>query len=159
MRTHLSGQEMLDALEAAPSAEVLDHLAACARCRDERDRLQVTMTGMAEQSREDASRPEAAWDRQTRQIMARVREPRRVVLSWRWGLAPALVGLAALAVVWFHGQTARISTPVENDEAFLAAVQDSVGADVPTALRPLALLLDAVEERETIPGLTGRRGG
>ncbi len=159
MRTHLSDQEMLDALEAAPSAEVLDHLAACARCREERDRLQATMTGIAEQAREDASRSEAAWDRQTRRIMARVREPRQVVLSWRWCFTPALAGLAALAVVWFHGQTARISGPVQNDEALLAAVRESIQADVPAALRPLALLLDAAEENDTSPGLNGRQGG
>ncbi len=159
MREHLSDQEIAESLDTDPSREAGDHLAACPTCRAERQRMQATVMDMAAVAREWADRPEIAWDRQARQIMTRARQSPRPAPRWRWAYAPALVGLAALAGIWFQGHTTTPVRPVESDEALLAGVQQAVRAEVPAALRPMALLLDAMEDDETTGGHTSRHGG
>ena len=159
MRGHLSNRDLMESLDADPSGDVRDHLAACATCRAERDRLQATVTGLTDAVHAWADRPEATWDRQVRQILANVDASPSPVPRWRWAVAPALVGLAALAGVWFHGHSPQMLTPTETDEALLAGVQRAVRAEVPSALRPVALLLDAVEDDETTRGRGNRQGG
>jgi len=158
MHGHLSDRDMIELLDDEPSGALLEHLAGCARCRAERARLQVTLTELAEQAREGANRPEAAWDRQARQILARLRVPERRALPWRWTWAPALIGVAILAGLWFRGPSPQAPSPAETDEALLAAVDRHIQGDVPLALRPAALLLGAVEDRDP-SDRDGRQGG
>ena len=158
MNTHLTDAEMRDAVDGGISAQALAHLAECARCAAERDRLQETVAAVAAQARHAAERSEAAWDRQARQLLYRVQEPRRTRRRWRWATVPALVGIAALAGVWLQHESP--SHPLaENDEALLTAVQQSIRADIPSALRPVALLLDGDEDQEASSGRNGRQGG
>ena len=159
MHGHLTDRDMMEALHKAPSGEVRDHLAGCPSCRAERERLQAALTGFAEQAHAWADRSDAAWDRQARQILARPREAQGHTLRWRWACVPALLGLAALAGLCFHGQSLRVSPPLENDEALLAAVDRSIQAEVPAALRPVTLLLGEVEDGQATRGRDGRQGG
>ncbi len=159
MRGHLSDHDLMESFDHDPPSDVCDHLAGCAACRAERERLQAAVIGLADQAHTRAGRSEAEWDRQTRQILARVHRSVRPGPRWLWAYVPALVGVAALAGVWFRSHSPRVAAPVEPDEALLAAVQQSVQAEVPSALRPLALLLDAVEDDETSNGRSGRQGG
>lgn len=159
MRGHLTDTEMTEALGDAAQTEVLDHLACCPGCRADRDRLRATLTALAEQMHVRAARPEAAWDRQARQFMARVREHPARTPRWRWAWAPALVGMAALAGVWFYDQRVGVAPPLENDEALLAAVERSIQTDVPPALRPLALLVGEMKNADASGGLEVGHGG
>ena len=158
MRGHLNDTEMTEALQGSPPVDVLSHIAGCPSCRAECERLQATLTGVAEQAREWANRSDATWDRQARQIMARARERQRPP-RWRWVWAPALVGMAGLAGVWFHNQRTQVVPPLENDEALLAAVERSIQTDVPAALRPLALLVGEVKDGEAKGSLDMEQGG
>jgi anti-sigma factor RsiW len=149
MRGHLTDTEIAEALGEAPQVEVLDHLACCPTCRADRDRLQTTLTGLTAQMRARAARPEAAWDRQARQIAGRLHERPPRAQPWRWAWAPAVVGLAALAGIWLHGQSPRVTPSTETDDALLVAVERSIHAEVPAALRPAALLVGEVGGRGT----------
>ncbi len=161
MRGHLTDTELMEGLGEAPRREVLDHLACCPTCRADRDRLQATLAGLAEQMRAGAERPEATWDHQARRIVDRLHERRDRAHPWRWAWAPAVVGLAALAGIWFHGRAPQVPRDPEADDALLFAVQRSVQAHVPVALRPAALLVGEVEGRATEAerGLESSQGG
>jgi predicted anti-sigma-YlaC factor YlaD len=161
MRGHLTDTEMAQALGEAPPGEVCDHLAGCPACRADRDRLQATLTGLAAQMRTRTARPEAAWDRQARQSAERLHERQPRAQPWRWAWAPAVVGLAALVGIWVHGQSPRVTPGTETDDALLVAVERSIHADVPAALRPAALLVGEVGGRgtEAERRLDGPQGG
>jgi|PlaIllAssembly_1097288.scaffolds.fasta_scaffold57221_2 predicted anti-sigma-YlaC factor YlaD len=161
MRGHLTDTEMAEALDEAPSGAVRDHLASCPTCRAERDRLQATLTGLAAQMQARAARPAAAWDQQARQIADRLHERQPRAQPWRWAWAPAVVGLAVLAGFWFYGQSPRMAPGTETDDALLVAVERSIHADVPAALRPAALLVGEVGGRgtEAEQSLDGPQGG
>lgn len=161
MRGHLTDAEMVEALGEAPSTTVRDHLTSCPTCRADLDRLQATLTGFAAGMQVRAARPEAAWDRQARQIADRLHQRLSRARPWRWAWAPAVVGLAVLAGIWFHGQSPRVAPGTETDDAFLIAVERSIHADVPAALRPAALLVGEVGGRgtEAERSLDGPQGG
>jgi predicted anti-sigma-YlaC factor YlaD len=149
MRGHLTDAEMADALGEAPLGEVRDHLAGCPICRADRDRLRATLTDLAAQLQTRAARPEPAWDRQARQIAERLHERQPRARPWRWAWAPAAVGLAVLAGIWFQGQSPRVAPGTETDDALLFAVEGSIHAAVPAALRPAVLLIEEVRGRGT----------
>ena len=125
------------------------HLLVCPTCRMERDRLRAALSDLAEQARVQAERSEEAWEGQRLRIAARLSD--RSPLSeghstgWRWAWVPVAVGLAALALVWWRGETPRLSPEADADHALLIAVERSVQAEVPVALRPVALLAAEIE--------------
>jgi predicted anti-sigma-YlaC factor YlaD len=145
MREHLTDEELAETLGGEPREETLAHLAECPASRAERDQLQVTLTALAGQARAQGERPEAAWERQRRQIASRLRDRAPVSRAWRWAWVPAAVALALVAVFWFRGETPPSSPGPETDHALLLAVERSLQADVPAALRPAALLAGEVE--------------
>ncbi len=158
MRAHLSNTEFMEALETSPTGEVVHHLAVCARCRADHDQLRTALARLAEDGRGHANRPDAAWERQTQEIMAQLRNPQRPALHWRWALAPAFLGLAVLVAVWWHTHGMLPSGAVESDETFLTAVQDSIQATIPAPLQPAALLAKDLEPRDVIQA-GDREGG
>ncbi len=157
MERHLTDAELVDTLEVSSGVRRA-HLDTCARCRAEYERLQATLTGLAIEAQDWADRPDAAWDRQARQIFARARARHVHVPRWRWALVPAL-GLAALVGVWWHGQGTPPSGSVESDDALLNAVQQSIHAIVPAPMQPIALLAREVEASATPPTEVRRQGG
>ncbi len=159
MRTHLSDAEMMEALDAAPTAEVLHHLAACAGCRTERERLRTALAGLGEHACGQADRPDPAWKQQVQEIVAQLRDPERPALRWRWAWVPALASLAILVGVSWDRSGTLPSRPVESDEAFLIAVQDSIQATVPAPLQPVALLARDLDAREVTHAGGDHEGG
>jgi hypothetical protein len=161
MRGHLTDTEMAEALDEAPRAELLDHLAGCPACRAERERLQATLTGLADRMRARATRPDAVWGRQARQIADRLQERRPNARPWRWAWAPAVACLATLAGIWMYGQGPRVASVSETDDALLVSVERSIRTDIPSALRPAALLIGEVGGRGAgvERGLDARQGG
>lgn len=145
MREHLTDAEMAEALGGKPGGNVLTHLSDCPACRAERDRLQAALTALAGQARAQAERPETSWERQRRQIAGRFRHRAPASRAWRWVWVPAAAGLALAAAFWFRGDSPPPPPGPENDHALLLAVERSLQADVPAALRPAALLAGEVE--------------
>jgi hypothetical protein len=161
MRGHLTDTEMAEALGGAPPDAVRDHLDCCVTCRAERDRIEETLMGLAAQIQTRAARPDAAWDRQARQIAERLRERPRRARSWRWAWAPAVAGLAALVGIWIDGRSLRVTPGTETDDALLVAVERSIQTNVPAALQPAALLIGEFGGRgtESERSLDGPKGG
>jgi hypothetical protein len=148
MRGHLTDAEMTEALGEQYTGSARAHLADCAICRVERDRLRVTLAGIVQQTRVEAKRSEAFWERQRRQIASRLGRRRQRTRPWRWVWASAAVGLAALAAVWLHGYSPRAWPGPEADHALLIAVECSLQTSLPTALRPAALLAGEFERAD-----------
>ena len=101
------------ALSAAERAEVEAHLAACASCRAERDRLESTMALLARLPRPEVS---PTFEQRFHARLAAQRAERRGFLgriAWRWVLGPGLATAAAVAVFYVGAQR-------RSDERFLA---------------------------------------
>ena len=152
MQRHLTDPEMTQALGGEAGGETLAHLAGCPTCRAQRDRLRAALTDLAEQARVQAERPEASWERQRRQIASRLGNRPSPSPRWRWAWAPAVLLLVALGSFWFYGHTPQPAQGPEADHALLIAVERSVQADVPLALRPAALLAAELEGHGTETG-------
>jgi hypothetical protein len=149
MRGHLTDSEMTEALGGELKGEALAHMDGCPTCRVERYRLRAALTDLMDQARAQAERPEASWGRQRRQIASRLGDRPSLSLGWRWAWAPALLILAALALLWPRGETRQRLPGPEADYALLTAVERSVQAGVPAALQPVALLVAEIERRGT----------
>ena len=147
MQKHLTDSQLMEALGGEPEGEARVHLAGCPNCRADRDRLRAALTGLVEQSRAQAERPEAIWEQQRRQIVSRLSRRPSSWRFWGWTWAPAAVGLAVVALFWFRGGPPQSSQGPEADHALLIAVERSAQAEVPVALRPVALLAAEVERR------------
>lgn len=90
-------------LPDARMADVERHLAECAGCRALAEELRAGQTILAELGAEALDDAMVALVRQ--RVMARVAEPRRAPVYWRWALVAALVAVAIL--VWpRHHRTA-----------------------------------------------------
>jgi hypothetical protein len=156
MRGHLTDAEITEVLNGELRGETLAHLADCPICRAERDRLRATLTGLAEGAFEQSEREEHSWERQRRQIADRlISRPFRSP-SWCWVWAPAAVGLAVVALVWFRWETPQQPLGPDANHAILTAVERSLQANVPAALQPVALLASEIERGEAE---TGREAG
>ena len=156
MQRHLTDPEMTQALGGEPGGETLAHLVGCPTCLAEWDRLRAVLTYLAEQARVQAERPVASWEGQRRRIAGRLGDRPSSSPRWRWAWAPAILLLVALGSFWFYGHTPRPSPGPEADHALLIAVERSVQAHVPLALRPAALLAAELEGHGTE---TGRKTG
>lgn len=110
------------ALPVAEQEHVAQHLAGCASCRAEHDRLAATAATLRRMAASPAISPtfeQRFYARLTAEKLARRRSlAERVGLrwagAWRW-LAPGLAGVAAAAVVLVYTGGQRRA-----DEAFLA---------------------------------------
>ncbi len=128
------------------AGEGLAHLMSCAACLEERAQLRAGLGELADHIHAKAERSEAFFQAQRGKIARRLRERRPPVRNWRWAWAPALAATALLAVFLMpDGSPVQRAEDAEADHGFLQAVQRSIQADVPEALRPAALLLGEVE--------------
>lgn len=106
------------ALEPAERAEVESHLAGCAECRAERDRLAAAIALLARLPAAPAPSPtfEQRFYARLAAEKAEARERRGLLdrIAWRW-LGPGLVGAAAtVGVILYTGAQRRA------DERYLA---------------------------------------
>ena len=160
MRKHLSDEQLTEALLHTASAEVSEHLARCAACAEEQQRLQKAFAGLSAATRATAERPEGFWYTQRAAIATRLGEsvPQRSrLLAWAGALA-ALVLLAALmmpqgAPVQSPSERAQMN-PTRNadpDHELMVGIEQSMRRQVPRALEPALLLTQemnqAVESR------------
>ncbi len=160
MRGHLTDQELMEALDGRLESEAQAHLRACAACRAERYRMRVTLAALAEETRLRAERQEVFWTRQRREIALRLAGRKILSPRWVWAWAPALLLLLGLGSFLFRGEAPQPARRTDADYELLLAVDRSLRAAVPAALRPAALLASEVErhETETTPAARGPEG-
>jgi hypothetical protein len=152
MIKHLDDEEMTALLVGEGSPEAQRHLAACAACAAERDRLATALSERRGELHRAAERPEDFWERQREAIAARRLEtnaPARGIgasatrdgasrladLSWgaRWAIAGAVAALllvASIALRWDRGPTpvlvAATPAPRVLQAAHAAAADDAL---------------------------------
>lgn len=152
MRQHLTDSELADGMARGLDAAGRLHLVECAACRAEFHQLRAAVAALASDVHKHAARPPGAWDRQRARIMSRVGQSPRGSdgpRGWAWARRPAaaLIAAALVGVIWWSG---RSSTPGQ-DPTLLVAVQHAISADAPSALRPLALLVNELERASADP--------
>ncbi len=146
MRGHLTDREMAAQAAGTLEDEGLVHLLSCAACSEERARLRAGLVELAAHIYAETGRPDAFFRAQRAIIARRLREARPPVRRWRWTWASALAATALLAVFLIpSGPPVQRPLDPEADQALLRAVQQSIQAEVPEALRPAALLLGELE--------------
>jgi predicted anti-sigma-YlaC factor YlaD len=135
---HISEEELTAALAGDASENVRAHLAACANCRDELERLRGALGGFAEAAREEAGRPEYEWTRQRAAIAERIRRQTSATHRLAWAAGFAALLLAASFFIQQGWQVEQVE--IDPDHLFLYEVQRSVWREVPAALEPATLL-------------------
>ena len=152
MLDHLDDEEMTALLAGEGSPKAQRHLAGCAACTAEHDRLATALGARRGELLRAAERPEEFWERQRRAIAARRLETsgqaraldanaarsgtsRLAELTWgaRWaiaGTAAALLLVAGIALRWDRGPAPVLvaSTPVPQmpSAAHAAAADDAL---------------------------------
>lgn len=152
MGEHLDDNQWLELANAEGRTSAQEHLAECAECRGELERLRGSLEEYQRTARELAERPESFWLRQRTLIASRALGRRAMPrLAWATGLAVVLLaGLllvrqAPPAPAVAPTQTAQTAQS-ESDSALLADVQRHVQRDVPEALQPAALLVEEMNQ-------------
>jgi anti-sigma factor RsiW len=146
MREHLTEAEITAYAAGSLEGEGRVHLTSCPACREACDRLRTSLVEFAAYVHAEADRPDAFFRTQREKIAGRLEKRQAVVRRWRNAWAPALAAAALLAVF-----LTRSGSPPESpregdaDQALLNAVQKSIYAEVPGALRPATMLISEVE--------------
>jgi intracellular sulfur oxidation DsrE/DsrF family protein len=130
-------------LDVAGNLALEDHLRGCAGCRAALARLNALRAAMQRNLPAEAA-PEQLRD----QLQAKLAPPLpRAGLSWRWGLALAMPGVAALAIaLWLAFSTTPALSPLAPQSSMRVVYHISSTATARGALRNLANHLKASPE-------------
>jgi hypothetical protein len=139
MSGHLTEEQQDKILLGEPAAEAAEHVAECAECSAEVERMRAALGGYGAAVRDGAARPEGFWAWQRRAILARLRPATARTQKLAWAGAMVLLVLMAVAL-HFQARPERLETPYDPDEALLIDVARTVRSEVPSALQPAALL-------------------
>ena len=135
------------------------HIANCAPCQDERERIEDALRQFAAANRDYAMRPESFWERQAARIRAasiQSRQRSKITMA----LVPSLVVLLLMAFAVLGRApgghpvetTNRAVQPpmlqTDSDHELLLQVERAMQSDTPLALEPATLM---VEERDNWP--------
>jgi len=128
------------------------HLAHCAPCQEERERVGEALREFGNASRQHAGQPEIFWEQQAARIRAGSTE--RAQRS-RLGLTLA-PGLAVLFLVAFallsREPGVRPAQPptaqVDSDHELLVEVERAVETDTPLSLEPATLMIEQGDSKE-----------
>lgn len=138
MNGHLNDEQMTGLL-LDESAEGAAHLAECALCSAEEQRLRAVLAGFGEAARGAAERPEAFWAWQRGAVAGRLAEkkaePRRLV----WAGAMAVLVLLASMMLRQPPPEPAVAQ-ADPDHVLLVEVERSMRREVPAALAPATLL-------------------
>jgi hypothetical protein len=142
------------------------HIANCAPCQDERERIEDALRQFATANREYAARPESFWEQQAARIRAasiQSRQRSRITMA----LVPCLVVLllAAFAVLGRAPGVSPVETTnravqppmmqVDSDHELLLGVERAMQADTPRALEPAALIVEESDNNLSIKTTLG----
>jgi len=124
------------------------HLAHCAPCQTEREKLEDALRQFAAANREYASQLESFYEQQATRIRAALRESQQRSRA-KTALVPSLVVLALLAVAMLgKGPGVRpvaVTPPVQqtaSDHELLLEVERALESDTPRALEPVTLVVE-----------------
>lgn len=123
------------------------HLAHCAPCQEERERVGEALREFGNASREQTGRPEIFWEQQAARI--RAASSQRAGRS-RLGLtlAPGLAVLFLVAFALLSREPSARPTPataiaqVDSDHELLVEVERVVETDTPLSLEPATLMIE-----------------
>jgi hypothetical protein len=123
------------------------HLAHCAPCQEERERVGEALREFGNASREQTGRPEMFWEQQAARI--RAASSQRAQRS-RLGLtlAPGLAVLFLVAFALLSREPSARPTPatamaqVDSDHELLVEVERVVETDTPLSLEPATFMID-----------------
>jgi len=121
------------------------HLANCAPCQAERERVQEALRFFGAANREHANRSESFWEQQAARIRAaRTERSRRSQLAMT--LTPGLAVLLLLAFALLHrGSVSPPTQPaaqIDYDHELLVEVERAVQSDTPLSLEPATLMVE-----------------
>jgi anti-sigma factor RsiW len=146
MKSHLDDEQFLAALSGPPDHALAAHLAACAACRSELDRLRADLGSLRQSLHAAAAQPEDFWREQRLAVSGRLREAQSL-LPFRLATVAALAAMLVLAVsLSLLAPEHQRDAALDADHQLLVDVQDSLLREVPRALEP-ALLLTAELDR------------
>jgi len=137
---HLNDEQTAAALAGAAGDEAAGHLAECAACRAEIERLERGLLALRQETREACDKPaEAFW---TRQRLAATEAPQRRLPSPRFAWAAGLALLAGLGGLYLSREpaTVSVSSVADPDHELLRDVERAIRRDLPKALEPAALI-------------------
>jgi anti-sigma factor RsiW len=163
---HLNEDDWLDLADAAGSSAARQHLAECPACAAELDRLRVALEAYQFTAHEASEQTDSYWLRQRTEIVSRAAGRRAAPrLAWAASVAALLFGAVLLGRQAPPLLTSRTPTAVapakvpapsltsssdpDADSALLVDVHQSLQRDVPEALEPAELLVDAMSQRNT----------
>ncbi|HMK21726.1 MAG TPA: hypothetical protein VK466_05290 [Terriglobales bacterium] len=139
------------------------HVAHCAPCQTERQKLEEALQQFGAANREYASRSEDFWDKQAAQIQQKRRESSnraRVVGA----LAPALAMLLFVGVFLVsqspHVEPSAQTVPAvqtDSDHELLVAVERAVESDTPQALAPVAWMEEENDGSTSLPARSNQK--
>jgi hypothetical protein len=122
------------------------HLANCAPCQAERERVQEALQLFGATNREYASRSESFWEQQAARIRAAQQERTRSRSRLTLTLTPGFAALVLLAFALLH--RAQVPTPaqpvakIDYDHELLVEVERAVQSGTPMSLQAATLMVE-----------------
>jgi predicted anti-sigma-YlaC factor YlaD len=137
--------EQFAAAALGQSAGHETHLADCAACRGELERLRKELNTLRQDAAAAAAQTEKFWQRQRAAIRAQLAGGATVTRGWAW--AAAAVAVLLLAVLF--GRTTLPPPDVarngkDPDHLLMLEVQQALERRLPRALAPAALLTEEI---------------
>ena len=139
MKQHLSDEELSELLLTPQASNI--HLATCASCRAEQERLRRVLGELPSLVRVVALKADAFWDKQRTAIWANIvtLQPRKQfpILAWALGAAVLVVAGLLLSTAPAPAPTRAETDP---DHELMIQLERTLQSEVPEALEPAALL-------------------
>ena len=151
MNTHLTEEQLFEALLGAKDAAAAQHIAACPECGRQLERLCSATGALRDSARAQAEKPEGFWTRQ--RTAASVRTSQHPARPLAWAAAIAVAMLAATLLQEPRPAPPSTSAP-DPDQALMVAVERATQRQLPQALEPAALLTQEISRnvKPTGPG-------
>ena len=150
MTGHLSDKQWAAALLDPADQAVAEHLRECRTCRAELTSFTAAIGKAREGILAAGERPEPFWREQGTAISTRLGN-RRFPAVWKrlaWVTATMVLILVSTTLLSRRNVTALrpLPAPTDADDALMLSVQQSIGSDLPQALRPVALIAQEVNQ-------------
>ena len=139
MKQHFSDEELSELLLAPQASNI--HLATCASCRGEHDRLRRVLAELPSLARVVAQNADAFWEKQRTAIWADIVKvkPRKENPTLAWALGAAVLVVASL-LLSVAPDPVPTRAAADTDHELMIQLERTLQSEVPEALEPAALL-------------------